>query len=100
MLFLKKGWKYKIKVKKINDRNLDGVFNLMLLIYGENMKKYVSKFMLNILRNSMTKNRFLHVQKTLSASTVHDLEFLMLLKGNSLQNVTFFCKNSQKVIEE
>ena len=31
--------------KKINDRNLDGIFRLILLIYGENMKKYVSKFM-------------------------------------------------------
>ena len=51
--------------KKINDRNLDGIFRLILLIYGENMKKYVSKFMQNILRNSMTNNRFLkHVQKT------------------------------------
>ena len=31
--------------KKINDRNLDGIFRLILMIYGENMKKYVSKFM-------------------------------------------------------
>ena len=38
--------------------------------------------------------------RKLNASTEHDLEFLMLLKGNSLQNVTFFCKNPQKVIEE
>ena len=45
MSLLKKGWNNKIKVKKINDRNLDGIFRLILLIYGENMKKYVSKFM-------------------------------------------------------
>ena len=45
MLFLKKGWNNKIKVKKTNDRNLDGIFRLILMIYGENMKKYVSKFM-------------------------------------------------------
>ena len=31
--------------KKINDRNLDGIFRLILLIYEKNMKKYVSKFM-------------------------------------------------------
>ena len=49
----------------------------------------------------MTKNRFLqHVQKTMNTSTEHHLEFLMLLKGNSFQNVTFFRKNPQKVIEE
>ena len=35
----------KLSKKKINDRNLDGIFRLILLIYGENMKKYVSKFM-------------------------------------------------------
>ena len=34
--------------------------------------------------------------RKLSASTEHDLEFLMLLTGNFLQNV----KNPQKVIEE
>ena len=28
MLFLKKGWNNKIKVKKINDRNLDGIFGI------------------------------------------------------------------------
>ena len=38
--------------------------------------------------------------RKLNASTEHGLEFLMLLKGNSLQNVIFFRKNPQKVIEE
>ena len=38
--------------------------------------------------------------RKLNTSTEHDLEFLILLKGNSLQNVTFFCKNPQKVMEE
>ena len=38
--------------------------------------------------------------RKLNASTEHDLKFLMLLKGNSLQNATFFYKNPQKVIEE
>ena len=38
--------------------------------------------------------------RKLNTSTEHDLEFLMLLKGNSFQNVTFFRKNPQKVIEE
>ena len=27
--------------RKISDTNLDGIFTLILLIYGENMKKYV-----------------------------------------------------------
>ena len=31
--------------KKVNDRNLDGKFRLIILIYGKNMKKDVSKFM-------------------------------------------------------
>ena len=30
--------------KKINQRNLDGLFRLILLIYGRIMKKYLSKF--------------------------------------------------------
>ena len=56
--------KFKLS-KKINNRNLDGIFRLTLMIYRKNMKKYVSKFMLNNSRNSMTKNRILqHVQKT------------------------------------
>ena len=38
--------------------------------------------------------------RKLNGSTEYDLEFLMLLKGNALQNVTFFRKNPQKVIEE
>ena len=98
MLFLKKGWNNKIKVKKTNDRNLDGIFRLILLIYGENIKKYVSKFMQNILRNSVTKNRFLqNTFRKLNASTEHDLEFSMLLKGNSLQNVTFFVRIHKKL---
>ena len=80
--------------KKINDRNLDRIFRLILLIYWKNMKKYVSKFMQHILRNSMTKNRFLNT------STEHDLEFLMLFNENSFPNVTFLLKNPQKVIEE
>ena len=51
--------------KKVNDRNLDGKFRLIILIYGKNMKKDVSKFMQNNLRNFMTKNTFLqHVQKS------------------------------------
>ena len=28
----------KLSKKKINDRNLDDIFRLILLIYGENMK--------------------------------------------------------------
>ena len=36
----------------------------------------------------------------LNTSTEHELEFPMLLKGNSFQNVNIFDKNPQKVIEE
>ena len=54
--------------------------------------------MQNNLRNSMTKNRFLqHVQKTMNTSTEHDLEFLMLLEGNSFQNVNFFARIYKKL---
>ena len=38
--------------------------------------------------------------RKLNTSTEHNLEFLMLLKGNSFRNVTFLSKNPQKVIEE
>ena len=34
--------------------------------------------------------------RKLSTSTEHDLEFLMLLKGNSFQNVTFLLEESTK----
>ena len=37
--------------------------------------------------------------RKLNTSTEYDVEFLTLLKGNSFQNVTFFCKNPQKVIK-
>ena len=49
--------------KEFDHRILDGVFRLILLIYGKKSEKYVSKFMQAYLRNSMivnlTKNRFL-----------------------------------------
>ena len=45
--------------KNFNDRNLDSIFRLILVIYGKNMIKYVSKSKEDNLRNSMTKNRFL-----------------------------------------
>ena len=51
----------------------------------------------------MTKKKkedFCNMFRKLNTSTEHELEFLMLLKGNSFQNVTFFRKNPQKVIEE
>ena len=35
----------KLSKKTLNDRNLDGIFRLILLSYGENMKKYLSRFM-------------------------------------------------------
>ena len=38
--------------------------------------------------------------RKLNTSTESDLEFLMLLKGKSFQDVTLFHKNTQKVIEE
>ena len=54
--------------EKSTHRNLDDMFRLTLLIYGRNMKKIMSKFMQDNLRNSMIvnlrKNRFLQqVQK-------------------------------------
>ena len=63
--FLKIRRNNEIKQKKINDRNLDGIFRLILMIYGKKMKKYVSNIIQNVLKNFMAKNRFLqHVQKT------------------------------------
>ena len=87
-------WNNEIKVKKINDRNLDDTFRLILLIYGKNMKKRVKIYA------EYFKKLHDKMFRKLNASTEHDLEFLMLLRRNSLQNETFFCKNPQKVIEE
>ena len=58
-------------------------------IYAEHFKKFHDK-----------KTDFCNMFRKLNTSTELDLKFLMLLNGNSLQNVTFFCKNPQKVIEE
>ena len=38
MYFLKIAWNNYIKYKKFIDRDLDGIFRAILLIYGENMK--------------------------------------------------------------
>ena len=38
--------------------------------------------------------------RKLNTSTEHDLEFLMLPKGNSFQIIPLFRKNPQKGIEE
>ena len=43
---------------------------------------------------------FCNMFRKLNKLTEDDLEFLMLLKGNSFQNVTLFRNNPQKVIEE
>ena len=43
MQFLKR-WNNEIKQKKFSDRNFDVIFRLMLLIYGENMKKCVKMY--------------------------------------------------------
>ena len=58
-------------------------------IYVEYFKKFHDK-----------KIDFCNMFRKLNTSTEHDLEFLMLLNGNSFPNVTFFLKNPQKVIEE
>ena len=42
--------------KKIRHRNLDGMFRLLLMSYGRIMKKYLSKFMQENLRNSSIVN--------------------------------------------
>ena len=57
--------------------------------------KNMPKFMKSILRNSMTKD-FCNIFRKLNASTEHDLEFLMLLKGNPFQNGTFFSQECTK----
>ena len=38
--------------------------------------------------------------RKLNTETEGDLEFFMLLKGNTFQNSNVFPKNSQKVIED
>ena len=37
------------------------------------------------------------MSRKLNTSTEHDLEFLLLLKGNSFQNVTFFARIYKKL---
>ena len=53
----------------MNDKNLDGMFRLILLIYCSIIKKKMSEFIYDDLKNSMivnvTKNLFLQqVEKT------------------------------------
>ena len=48
----------------------------------------------------MKKKDFCNMLRKFNTSTEHDLEFLMLLKEKSFQNVTFFRKNPQKFTEE
>ena len=58
-------------------------------MYVEYFKKFNKK-----------KKIFCNMFRKLNLSTEHDLESLMLLRGKSFQNVTFFHKNPQKFIEE
>ena len=58
-------------------------------MYVEYFKKFNKK-----------KKNFCNMFRKLNLSTEHDLESLMLLRGKSFQNVTFFHKNPQKFIEE
>ena len=48
----------------------------------------------------MTEKDFCNMFRKMNASIEHDLEFLILLKGNSFRNITFFRKNPQAVLEE
>ena len=64
--------------------------------YEKNMYQNLCRIIQKI---PLQKIDFCKMFKKLNTSTEHGLEFLLLLKGNSFQNVTFFCKISQKVIE-
>ena len=44
----------------------------------------------------MTKIDFCNIFRKLNTSNEHDLEFLVLLKEDSFQNVTFFSQESTK----
>ena len=63
----------------------------------ENMCQNLCRIFQEILKQKID---FCNMFRKLNTSAEDELEFLMLLKGNSFQNVTFFRKNPQKVIEE
>ena len=44
----------------------------------------------------MTKKDFCNIFRKLNTSNEHDLELLVLLNGDSFQNVTFFSQESTK----
>lgn len=57
---MKYEWSHELG-KKFSQRNLDAMFRLILIIYGEkDTKKYITKFMLDNIRNEckFNKNRF------------------------------------------
>ena len=77
--------------KKSSHINLDGIFGLLLLIYGRIMKQYVSKFMQDNLSNSMIVNLttdFCNRFRKWNSNIETSLEFFMLLKRNLLQKCT------------
>ena len=86
--------------KNFNDRNLDGMFRLIL----KNTKKFVSKFMYNNLKIHgiiiayLTKIDFCNRFRKLNSLTESDLEFFMLLKGNSLRKFSVMVITCHEII--
>ena len=61
----------------------------------ENMKKCVKIYAEHFKKFHDKKIHFCNILRKLNTSTEHDLEFLMLLNGNSLQNVTFLQESTK-----
>ena len=64
------------------------------MIYGKNMKKYVKTYVEYFKKFHDKK---CNIFRKLNTSTEDDLEFLMLLKENYFQNVTFFARIHKKL---
>ena len=81
--------------EKFSHRNLDDVFRLILLIYGRIMKEtYMSKFMLDNLRNSMIinlkQNRLLQQPLKTELINWHWLGILQVLPPKTVMTISSY----------
>ena len=89
--------------KNFSHGNLDGMFRLILLLYGKVMKKHLSKFYVGQFNKEFYGCKF--DKKTDFCSrfwklnpTENGLELLMLLKRNPLQKCTVMAISCQETV--
>ena len=76
-------------MKNLNDRNLDCIFKLILLISGKKKRKNMRQNLCALIQGiPWQKIDFCNRFRSLNSWTESDLKLFMLLKGNSLQICT------------